>query len=516
MSATWDSKLGFVNASTQELIPVSEPESVVESAFDAKQVEDLARNSLDFLAALAMPTIFKYFYPDTYQQIWNWLLTYIHRPRDFSQLALGLPRGFAKTTFVKIFLLYVLLFTTRKFILICAANQAKANAILSDVIDFLNESNIKCVFGDWSVGLETDQQILKKFGFRGRNIVIAAGTVATVRGLNIKHERPDVMIFDDIQSREDAESEQISEQLEKDLYGTAMKAKSPHGCLFIFIANMYPTKWSLLKRMKNNPNWVKLIAGGILFDGTSFWEDLQPIAQLLAEFQNDLSAGRPEVFYAEVLNDENASVNRLVDLSKLPQYEFDSSEIPAGKFIIIDPSNDKVNSDAVSVGYFEILATKPVMIEVEEGSMSPHDTITCALKLALRHNCPLIVIESNAYQYSLLYWFNFVCLQMGIEGIQAVDIYSGGLSKPTRIMTMFKELLAGDLWYHPRTAAAVNTQITSFNPMKNNNVDGILDLLAYASKVVAMYGEFIFSHNILEMQEFSGVKVLTAAENSAF
>ena len=64
-----------------------------------------------------------------------------------------------------------------------------------------------------------------------------------------------------------------------------MKAKSPEGCMFLFVANMYPTKTSILRKLKSNPTWVKFIAGGILADGTSLWEDLQPIQQLLSEFE---------------------------------------------------------------------------------------------------------------------------------------------------------------------------------------------------------------------------------------
>jgi hypothetical protein len=77
------------------------------------------------------------------------------------------------------------------------------------------------------------------------------------------------MIFDDIQSREGSESEIVSTNLEKWMVATAMKAKSPEGCLYLFIANMYPTKGSLLRKLKRNPNWIKFIAGGILSDGSS-------------------------------------------------------------------------------------------------------------------------------------------------------------------------------------------------------------------------------------------------------
>ena len=144
------------------------------------------------------------------------------------------------------------------------------------------------------------------------------------------------------------------------MVGTAMKAKSPHGCMFLFLANMYPTKWSILRRLKNNPNWVKFIAGAILADGTSLWEDLFPIKQLYKEFENDLAMGKPEIFYSEVLNDENAAANNLINLSALPDRPNEEGDIPAGKFIIIDPATDKHNEEAVSIGYFEVHEIKLV------------------------------------------------------------------------------------------------------------------------------------------------------------
>lgn len=485
-----------------------QPESdIYNIAFQLDQVQESAKNSLDFLAALATPDTFKYLFPPVYIAIWEWLLTYIHKTRDFSQLALGLPRGFAKTSVVKLFVLYCILFTTRRFILVLAENTKKAVNIVSDVMDMLDEPNIKRTFGDWRQGVETDQQELKKFGFRGRNIIIVAGTVETIRGITIKNARPDVMIFDDIQSRSVAESQTVSDALEREMMGTAMKSKSPEGCLYIFIGNMYPTKWSILRHLKTNPNWIKFIAGGILENGESLWEELQPIEQLHKEFQNDLLSGHPEIFYSEVLNDENASVNNTIDISKIPTYPYGDNDIPGGKFIIIDPSNDKVNSDAVSIGYFEVHNGYPVLRHCVEGRFSPGDTIREALKLALANQCTLIAIESNAFQYSLLYWFHFVCAQMGIVGIEPVEVYSGTTSKNSRILAMFMQLLKGEVVIHPSCTPNCYLQITQFNPLKRDNTDGLLDLLTYAPKILELYGPQLISSNIIDAQEYSAAEV---------
>lgn len=502
---------------TNEVKEVPPEEKVVEGQFNSEEVITTAKNSPDFLAALAMPTIFQYLLPPIFIAVWNWLINYTHQIRVFPQLALGLPRGFGKTTIIKIYILYCILFTNKKFILVISSTATLAENIVSDVVDMLEESNIKQVFGVWNLGIETDRKDLKKFGFRGRNITLAGiGAGTSLRGLNIKNERPDVMIFEDIQTRECADSQIQSDTLERWMYGTAMKAKSPHGCMFIFVANMYPTKWSLLRKLKANPTWIKFITGGIQSDGTSLWEELQPIEQLLQEFKNDLASGHPEIFYSEVLNDENAAVNNLIDLSKIPEYPFAENELSAGNFIIIDPSNDKVNSDAVSIGYFEVFNAYPVAKEIIEDRLSPGDTIRKAIELALKNNCRLIVVESNAYQYSLLYWFNFICQQLGIIGLECMEIYSGALSKNTRILNMFKSLLAGEIYIHPNVKATVYHQISSFNALRRDNTDGILDLLTYSPRVMEMYGEFIASNTILVESEYGSNRVLGEHETNSF
>ena len=521
-------KLGFntsesvnaLDAFQAAAIPPKETQQIQspikEATFDAQQVIDLARGSLDFLAGIAMPTVYQYAFPPVFLSVWAWLLEYIGKPRDFSQLALGLPRGFGKTMLMKLFILYCILFTSKKFILVLCENQSKANNIIADVADMLNEQNIRTTFGDWRLGIETDRLDLKKFGFRGRNIILMAGTVEIIRGISLKNERPDVMIFDDVQSRVVAESQIQSETLEREMTGTAMKAKSPHGCLFLFIGNMYPTKWSILRRLKRNPNWLKFIAGGILADGTSLWEDLQPIEQLIREYENDVSMGRPEIFYAEVLNDETASQNNLIDLSKLPELPYQPGDIPVGNFIIIDPSAGKINSDTVAIGYFEVYDGFPVLMDLRNDRYSPGDTIREAIKFALAKNCRLICVESVAYQATLNYWFRFICEQMGIVGIECVEVYPGGFSKNSRILTMFKGLQSGEIFVAPECKSEVFIQVMQWNPMRRDNTDDILDLLAYAPKVLEMYGEYVVSWNQLYQQDNSAIPVLEATDNCCF
>lgn len=469
---------------------------------ESAEIANAAMLDLDFLTALAMPDVYEFGWPRILQAVWAWLLQEIARPRAFPNMALGLPRGFGKTTLVKLFVLYCILFTNRKFILVLSATEKHAANILRDVGAMLDEPNIKTTFGDWRLGMQQDTMTLKVFGFRGRTIILAGiGAGGSVRGLNVDNARPDVMIFEDVQTREAADSEKVSGDLEDWMTGTAQKAKSPKGCMTLFIANMYPTPHSLLKKLKRNKYWAKFICGGILEDGTSLWEELQPIKQLLEEYLKDSESGKAHIFHAEVLNDENASLNNLVDFSKLKDYPYEDSDIHQGNFIVVDPSNDKANSDAVTTTYFEVMDGLPVAREIDEGSYSPGESIMVSIRLALKWNCSLVVLEANAYQYSLKYWSEFTCRQMGIEGINFVPIYSGKTSKNSRILTWFKSYIAGEAYVHPSCRAQVHMQILGFNPLKTKNVDGLLDCLTYAPRVIEEFGEFLRINTIEGKQD---------------
>lgn len=486
-------------------------------AFDASQIAGQAREDIDTLTALAMPDTYEFGWPRILKGVWAWLLQEVAKERSFSNMALGLPRGFGKTTLVKLFILYCILFTDRKFILIMSATATHAENIIRDVFAMLEEGNIKALFGDWSAGCVFDRANCKLFGFRGRNIVVAGlGAGGSVRGLNLGNARPDVMIFEDVQTREDADSPKVSQDLENWMLGTAMKAKSPKGCLTLFIANMYPTPHSLLKKLKLNKFWAKFICGGILEDGTSLWEELQPINQLLTEYLRDLESGHPEIFHAEVLNDENASLNNLVDFSRLRPYPYQDNDIPGGKFIVIDPATNKQNADMTSVGYFEVHGnSEPVLVELTESRLSPKETIREALRMCSAHNCYLVAIESNAYQSTLKWWFDEICRQIGIVGINAVEIYSGKLSKNSRIVTMFKSYQKGEIWVHPRCRSQVHAQIAAFNPLKTDNSDGILDLLTYAPRVIHEYANFLAIQTLEGMQEMEEAERYQVSESDA-
>jgi len=488
------------------------------------EVEDRCKVDFNFLAALAMPEAFIYLWPMIYISCFQMMQDIMGRSRDFSKFALGFPRGFAKSTFVKIVVLWAILFTRKKFILILCATGTLAENFVSDVADMLSHPNIVSVFGNWKAEIETDRNGYKKFKFRGRAIILAGiGAGSSLRGIVVKNARPDLMIFDDVQTKEQSESKVESESLERWFWGTAMKAKSPHGCSFFFLANMYPTMHSMLRKLKTNSTWIKFITGAILSDGKSLWEELQPLGQLLEEYQADCEAGHPEIFLAEVMNDENIQNNNLLDVSKVipnPYELMSPPPIPHGKAIVIDPALDKKESDLVSIGYHEYFHNErtdkleDVMTDKEEGHFSPGQIISIAIAMGLKKNCSLICVEGGSFQTTLLYWFTQTIQRLGLRGFIFREINHKGQSKNSRVFTLFKQLHSSEVLLHSNIRAAVLNEGREYNPAKTNNVDGLLDVTAYGPLVAARYPQEITAWTNSELDTSNSTEVIE--DNSFF
>ena len=159
--------------------------STTEVAFDSTEARDLAKVDMDFFGMLAMPDDVIYSFPEFYKQVWSILIGCLHKSRDFSKYAIGLPRGHGKTFVVKLLILYTILFTDRKFILVVSAIKDNAASIIADVADMLDSPNIRAVFGNWRVSIEVDRQDKKKFYFNGRPVILkAAGAGTAIRRLS--------------------------------------------------------------------------------------------------------------------------------------------------------------------------------------------------------------------------------------------------------------------------------------------------------------------------------------------
>ena len=450
---------------------------------------ELSRRDLNFLGMLAAPDEFIFSFPRFYITLFH-LLTGLKR--NIERYAIGIPRGFAKTTFIKILCLWYILFSDKRFILIVGASEGLAVNTLADICDLLSSSNIRRLFGNWQLSIEVDTQTLKVFNFRGRDIILRAiGAGTAVRGINRKNQRPDVMIMDDIQTRELSEDKDQSDTLLKWVLGTLMKARSNRGCTYIYVGNMYPQN-CILEKLKNNPKWTSLIVGGILADGTSLWEELRPIEELIEEYESDMEMGHPEIFISEVLNSTDIVGASGIDVSKIPMIpEYYADADPEGSFILIDPSSGKKQGDDCTIEHYIVCDGTPIFDYIETGTFTPLETIKAAINMGIANNTRLICVEDVAYQSTLLFWFNNYCEEQGISGFVFMPTSPKNRNKNNRIKAGLIKLVKGEIYLGPRVRSLVFSQIMDWNPLKVNNKDDIIDPIGYVDEVMQEYPEYI-------------------------
>ena len=474
--------------------------------------------NLNLFAALLMGDGMEELFPETHVSYWALLVNAAMSGERELRYALGLPRGFAKTTLIKLFLCWLIIYTDHRFFLIVSSKIDLAKNVLQDVIGFMDVPNFRNVFGNWDSRVETEIKDDVRFNFRGKFIILQAiGAESSVRGVNVDNERPSVIICEDAQTRESAESEVQNDKFITWFLGTLVKARSYRRSFVIYIGNMYNER-CLLNKLRQNPRWVSLVTSAILANGQSIWPRFRTVESLLAEYEEDQFLGKGHIFLAEVMNDPHALAGGAFDLSKAPEYQFsldDGENFIAGHYIIIDPATGKKKGDNTAIGVVGVYNGKPVIRKVVADKWADEDTVKQALQLALTWKASLIVVEDVAYQNTLQNYFRRELQLKKITGIHVEGIKPGGLSKAKRISNGMTKFFAKEVDIHPEARPLIFAQAGKYNPLVTDNEDDILDILGYADPALAEHWQYIYINGPTgDSAEESGVA--SVEENCCF
>lgn len=450
------------------------------------------REDLDFLASICVPEMFRFPFPGPLLVVFQLLKESLLKWKTFERFAIGLPRGHAKTTVIKLLCLWTILFSKKKFILvICATDDAAVN-IISDVFDMLGHPNMRKIFGHWEENIGRNTGHLKQFWMCGRQIMFAGiGINSSIRGLNLGNARPDFMIFDDAQTRDVAIDPVQAKEFRSKMYGTFLKLKSPDGCTYAYIGNMYKDVLDdkgrhccMLRHFKDDPYWVSFITGAILADKQSLWPELYSYDQLLEEYRVDAAAGEEETWFAEVQNDPEALTSFRVDTSAIRRVSYGAEIEPEGACIIIDPATDKKGADNQVFTQIDINDGDPVIRRTTVDNSNPKKFIYNVLLDCVRYQIPCIGVESVAYQSTLKFWFDEFIQQLGLYQIRVVELPTGGIAKHKRIMPAIKAMVKGEYALHDDCYSAVVNEAAMYDPLERDNIDDILDTIGYIPRML--------------------------------
>lgn len=461
-----------------------------------------ARAAVDFnfFAGIVAPQLMRTLFPAFYLALFALLTKVNSDPYYIMRFALGLPRGFAKTTFLKILVCWLILYDRNHFILVIGASEPKALDFIADVDDMLSSPQVEAIYGAWSLSKKVDNA-KRKIGFlNGRQItLVPMGAMTTVRGLNINNQRPDLIICDDIQTRDGALSSVQNDALRDWFTSSLLKAIATYGSerMVVFLGNMYPGD-CLLQVLKKNSEWVSLITGAILEDGESLWPELKPVDVLYKEYRHDAQMGEGHIWFAEVQNDPLDERYRLL-AGPIPAIYDEIVETTEADwcFLTVDPAGFRKNSDHNTIAIHQGFDGIPVCVEIRGDRWDPKETVRQILIAALEYNACLIGVESTGYQQSLCFWLNHFLEELNIQGIEVVELQTKNRTKLSRIQDYIKELLAGTVGMSAKARTTFTFFAQLFKLERTDNKDDYLDSPAYCKQIMTTYGDKLVSRKAI-------------------
>lgn len=489
---------------------------------------------LNFFAHFMLGDTFKFEFPPLLVMVWQVLVQSVAALQDYvgiANLVLGIPRGFAKTTLIKLYVVYCLIFTRHTFIVNVGNIEKNSSNLLKDVSDILDSDIVRLYFGDYDADMVVNQSDFKYFKFYGQKCILRSkGALTSMRGINVDNRRPNIIIMDDVQDEENAKSDIESAKLYDWIFNTLLRTRSPDGAINIYVGNTYPHKGTIITKLAEDPEWISLILGAILEDGSSLWAELHPIQLLLSDYNAAVRAGNEAGWLAEFMNVMDTARNDRFDRVAM-QNNYDSLDpftlslinVPYnpsvdGKFIVIDPASTKKNADEHAVVLVYIVGSKIIVRDVVHKRLTPKEAIRIAVSLAIREGAWTVFIEDVAYQDTLIYWFNeelktnqlWTHLQ---STFKLLPINPRNRSKNSRILQLFKQINVGDIVIHPAAQVAVGNEGTAYIATKSDNEDNVLDACHYAlvaatlhrSDIVATYERGYNSANTSTIYKDSGI-----------
>lgn len=293
------------------------------------------------------------------------------------------PRGHAKSTTARKYILHQILYGKAKYVIIVGASEDMAAQNLRWVRDQLTDNDkVLDIFG-WLKNKDkwADTEFQTNSGVK----VVAKGAGQKIRGANEKG-RPDLIYIDDLEEDEQVSSRDRREKLRRWFTQALLPAKSRNGRMIMTGTILHLD--SLLKnisenKVKDHIAWQVLWYQAISVDEEgqeyALWEEHKPLEEL-----RKLRDADPEAFAQEYQNNPTSGAMAVFDPK---EYKYIDSED-----VVIDKGNGDVY---VNNKRLNILITTDLALSEREGA-----DYTVFMVSGMDENSNLYVLEYERFRSS--------------------------------------------------------------------------------------------------------------------
>ncbi len=201
-----------------------------------------------------------------------------------SKLSVAAPRGYAKSTLLSFVLpLWVVCFQKREFVILISETQRQAEDFLDDVKNELLSNELLAEYFPTVVGKGDSRWRQDDIVLRNQCRIYAIGCGGKARGRKHRGKRPDLIILDDVESRESVESELTRDKLWHQWFNKEVaKAGHTDGSTDFIVIGTILHEDSLLSKLLDrdmSPDWERVKFKAVLkfSERLDLWEEWREI-----------------------------------------------------------------------------------------------------------------------------------------------------------------------------------------------------------------------------------------------
>ncbi len=461
---------------------------LVETQFTRQDLISALENSPEFFIQFFMQDALDFPVPAFHSTVFKKMTVL-----EVDQFACAIPRGHAKTTLAKLACVWLLLFSPVSFIIYLSNTKTLSVASLQDVIAFMKSDNFAKLFGELVFDVEQEGNGFYIFKFnspKGKKTCIlrALGAGQQLRGTNIRNQRPQVAIVDDLEDLDGVTNEeQYFMQIRKWFYGTFKKALARYNTKIIQIGNMISPN-CLLKLHIDSEDWHSMRLGALLADGKPLWPELWTLEALKKDFKEYVNAGMMHVWFAEMMNLPLAAGMGLIrpdQISFRPPVGVGDIDFGCITIDLAASEHEWAHRTVLVVHGFvnddwQMLEHKSYI------GMDPAQLFDDIVELCFKWQIVYVGIEDAAFQQVLSKVFNYMMLVNNIEGIEFVPL--AARDRKYRRIAAWVALMRRKEYYLSEGELDVVSELMLYDPSKKQNNDDLIDAAAY---IVQMMDEFL-------------------------
>ncbi len=322
---------------------------------------------------------------------------------DHQKIAIAAPRGLGKTTMACTLAIAGILYRDYEFITYCSHSEAHAIMQTENIKrELLTNREIRRIFG--SIKIDSDDPDMDETFSKhswvafGNTIVMPRGSGQQVRGLRFKNHRPQLIIVDDLEDREELENPENRRKTKEWFHADLLRSIDRYSNKWrvIYIDTLKHSE-ALLQELLNDKTWHSMRLDLCDDEYNSNVPYLISTEELRAEAQAARDNGTLDIFYMEYRNLPISKENMSFRQEFFKYYDeiaLDKSTLE--NVVIVDPAKTVQiqNADSAIVGIGVNYSTGAIYFrDCVSGKMFPEQIYKEAFEMAKRLNAHVIGVE---------------------------------------------------------------------------------------------------------------------------